>query len=406
MRVQCPHCGAKLNLDEERFADGRRSQVTCWMCTLPVELSSSPIKPGPPTIAVSSSAPHERCRDSRLEGVRNSQTADLALPRDKTIKISIIAGSSQGMEYDLSRPLMTIGRLGGDVAEQAIVDTGEEFGIRRLGGRTKMCIPSREENSVIQRRYVLVHKEIGQMGLVRVRWQCVVVSFALLSVGPACARAQGQTTSPAAGTTRQEQPANPDQQEDQGSKPSLITPLQPRTETEPYTPITARQRLRWLITNTIGPPHLAGGVVTSAFGTALDRPREYGPGWPGFGERFGIRLSGVSTSNIMEASAGALWGEDPRYFRVPEESFGARLRNVTKQTFLARRRNGNFAPAYARFAAIPGNNFLSNAWRPDSEANNHEAVLRTLEGFAGRMSANAFDEFWPDVKTHLFHRSH
>ena len=168
------------------------------------------------------------------------------------------------------------------------------------------------------------------MGLVRVRWQCVVVSFALLSVGPAWARAQGQTTSPAAGTTRQEQPANPDQQEDQGSKPSLITPLQPRTETEPYTPITARQRLRWLITNTIGPPHLAGGVVTSAFGTALDRPREYGPGWPGFGERFGIRLSGVSTSNIMEASAGALWGEDPRYFRVPEESFGARLRNVTR----------------------------------------------------------------------------
>lgn len=228
---------------------------------------------------------------------------------------------------------------------------------------------------------------------------------ALLLVGAACARAQSPASSAGPAAAHQEQPANPDQQqEDQSSKPSLITPLAPKTESEPYRPITARQRLRWLITNTIGPPHLAGGLVTSAFGTALDRPKEYGPGWPGFGERFGIRLSGVSTSNTMEASVGALWGEDPRYFRVPEESFGARLRNVTKQTFLARRRNGNFAPAYARFVAIPGSNFLSNTWRPDSEANNHDAVLRTLEGFAGRMSANAFEEFWPDVTAHLFLR--
>jgi hypothetical protein len=113
MRVQCPRCGAKLRLDEEQFANGRPSQVACWMCTLPVGLGSAPIEPGPPTIAVGLSAPHERCRDSRLEGVLNSETADLALPRDKTIKISVITGSSQGMEYELSRPLMTMGRLGG-----------------------------------------------------------------------------------------------------------------------------------------------------------------------------------------------------------------------------------------------------------------------------------------------------
>jgi hypothetical protein len=239
--------------------------------------------------------------------------------------------------------------------------------------------------------------------LPRARRQFGAALCALLFVGAACARAQSPTSSsdPAA---HQEQPANPGQEGDQSSKPSLITPLLPRIKSEPYRPITARERLSWLITDTIGPTHLSGGLVTSAFGTALDRPREYGPGWPGFGERFGIRLSGVSTSNIMEAGAGVLWGEDPRYFRVPDESFGARLRNVTKQTFLARRRNGNFAAAYARLIAIPGNNFLSNTWRPDSEANNHDAVLRTLEGFAGRMSANAFEEFWPDITTHLFHR--
>ena len=35
------------------------------------------------------------------------------LPRDKTINLSVISGPSQGMKCDLSRPLITIGRLGG-----------------------------------------------------------------------------------------------------------------------------------------------------------------------------------------------------------------------------------------------------------------------------------------------------
>lgn len=110
--------------------------------------------------------------------------------------------------------------------------------------------------------------------------------------------------------------------------------------------------------------------------------------------QFGVRISGVHASRT-----------DPRYFRVPDEHFNARVMNIVKQTFAARRRDGTFAPAYARFMAIPANNFLSNTWRPDSEANNHDAVLRSLEGFAGRMAANAFEEFWPDVRTNVFRRN-
>jgi hypothetical protein len=176
-------------------------------------------------------------------------------------------------------------------------------------------------------------------------------------------------------------------------------------ENAPYEPITGRQRVRWFITNTIGPSHLVGGLFTSAFGTAVDRPKEYGPGWAGFGDRFGMRLTGIVTGNAMEASAGALWGEDPRYFRVPNEPLGFRVKNIIKQTFTARRRNGEFAPAYARFIAVPGNNFLSNEWRVSSEANTRDALWRTGEGFAGRMAANAFQEFWPDVERRLLHRN-
>ncbi|MGH9684754.1 MAG: hypothetical protein ACRD4S_14225 [Candidatus Acidiferrales bacterium] len=171
-----------------------------------------------------------------------------------------------------------------------------------------------------------------------------------------------------------------------------------------YTPITARQRFAWFVNSTVGVRSLVDGVLSSAFETGIDRPKEYGPHWDGFGDRYGMRLTGISTGNAAEATVGALWGEDPRYFRVPDESFGARVRNVVMRTFTAYRRDGHTGPAYARFIAISGNNFLSNTWRVHSEANVHDAVLRIGLGFSGTMASNAFGEFWPDVARRVFHR--
>jgi hypothetical protein len=117
-----------------------------------------------------------------------------------------------------------------------------------------------------------------------------------------------------------------------------------------------------------------------------------------------MRFAGVATSNTMEAGLGAIWGEDPRYFRDQGQPFGHRLGHVAKMTFLARDRQGQLEPAYARYAAITGSNFLSNTWRPESEADASHAGIRIGLGFLGRFSSNAFDEFWPDVRAKLFHR--
>jgi len=115
-------------------------------------------------------------------------------------------------------------------------------------------------------------------------------------------------------------------------------------------------------------------------------------------------MAGSITGNAIEASAGLMLREDPRYFRVPERSFKARLGNVVQLTFAARGGAGSFGPGYARYMAIVGSNFLSNTWRVHSEANAHDALLRSSEGFAGRMAANAFAEFWPDVKKRVFRK--
>jgi len=102
----------------------------------------------------------------------------------------------------------------------------------------------------------------------------------------------------------------------------------------------------------------------------------------------------------MEGGLGAIWGENPYYRHITNQPFKTRLTNVVKQTFLDK----NERPAYARYIAYTGSNFLSNAWRPDSQANAHDASIRVLRVFGSKMAGNAIREFWPDVKQLLFRR--
>jgi len=183
-----------------------------------------------------------------------------------------------------------------------------------------------------------------------------------------------------------------------------FSPVKPQRLEETYSPITPSQRLGWFMTGTVGPAHMAGVAFVSAGGTAVNRPGEYGPHWEGFANRFGMSLAGSATSNAMEGSVGLLLREDPRYFRVPQQAFKARVGNVARLTFLARNESGRSEPAYARYIGIVGSNFLSNTWCLHSEANARDALLRSAEGFAGRMAANAFKEFWPDVKRYVRHK--
>ena len=145
----------------------------------------------------------------------------------------------------------------------------------------------------------------------------------------------------------------------------------------------------------------AGGAAERRLGNS---PKEYGPGWEGFGKRYGMRLSGVSTGNAIEAGLGSIWGEDPRYFRSPDHALGARLKYVIKSTFMAPGRDGRWHVAYARHAGNVGNNFLSNTWRVESENGPDDAAVRCIWGITGKMGGNAFSEFWPDIKRMVFRK--
>src|ERR1700722_15355558 len=127
-------------------------------------------------------------------------------------------------------------------------------------------------------------------------------------------------------------------------------PLDIVVEAAPPAAITPWQRLGWFDQKTFGISNLGGSIPGAALLTILDRPHEAGPHWEGFGERYGVSLSTNAVSNAMEASLGAIWGEDPRYRRDGSGvSFRSRLGHVMEWTVVAPNRDGRLRPAYARF---------------------------------------------------------
>jgi hypothetical protein len=174
--------------------------------------------------------------------------------------------------------------------------------------------------------------------------------------------------------------------------------------TVPNEPITAEQRLAWFANTAVSPANTLGSLASAGLDTLRNSPAEYGPHWAGFGQRYGLRLSERAVEGAFEAGIGALWGEDPRYNRVPERPFGARVGHVFKMTFVTHDRNGHEMPAYARFVAAPATAFASNLWVPDSQHSTGDALNRTATIFANQMIGNALSEFWPDVRRRLFRR--
>ncbi len=162
-------------------------------------------------------------------------------------------------------------------------------------------------------------------------------------------------------------------------------------------PITGQERVRWVFQSTLGPMSLLGASTGAGINTWENVPTSYGPHWEGFAKRTAINVSGSATSNTIEAGLGAAWGEDPRYPRAAEGPFKSRVWNVIRMTYMAKNRDGELRPAYARFVAIPSSNFISNAWRSGDDAGVDRALSRTAYGFLGRLTGNAFKEFWPDL---------
>jgi predicted Zn finger-like uncharacterized protein len=125
MQAACQHCGAKYSLDDKKIAQHAKVQFKCAKCGKTTVLDTRPPAVAEPeavtpetTQAVSPMPSFARTGGggaSAMAGTIVSQYAGLALPENKVISISVIAGPSKGMVHKMSRPRVVLGRSGCDV---------------------------------------------------------------------------------------------------------------------------------------------------------------------------------------------------------------------------------------------------------------------------------------------------
>ena len=169
-------------------------------------------------------------------------------------------------------------------------------------------------------------------------------------------------------------------------------------------PMTARDRIHWIVDGTIGLKSLSVvGPIGTAWQTAWNTPEEWGRTWSGAGKRYMQREADVAISNTIEAGLGALWGERADYIPSHKRGIKPRLGYALKTVFLAHRPDGHLAPAWGRYAGNTVNNLIENAWLPPSATTWQQTTWRSASGFATRALGNVWEEFWPDAKRRFFH---
>lgn len=167
----------------------------------------------------------------------------------------------------------------------------------------------------------------------------------------------------------------------------------------PYTPLTTRQKAKLQLLSTFQPSTLARISFTSGLATLRDSPNE----WPRtietynwrFADRVGQRLVYKSTEFMV---GSVLLNEDPRYFLAEDRGTVAKLKSALKQTWMARRDDGRWAPAWGAFAGAYTAGYVSAQWMPESRQSMDAILIRSSSQIGFRFCNNLLKEFMPSLK--------
>ena len=143
----------------------------------------------------------------------------------------------------------------------------------------------------------------------------------------------------------------------------------------------------------------------AAFDEARNFPKQWGRGINGFGKRVGSQYGQFALGEAIEFGISAFHREDPRYFRMPEATIGKRIRHSLISGVWVRSADGTHNTlAVARLANVYGSWAIATSWNPPEQRSFTKIMTYGSLGLGIKTSTNLFREFWPDIKTRVFHR--
>jgi len=167
---------------------------------------------------------------------------------------------------------------------------------------------------------------------------------------------------------------------------------------QPFSPITAKQKLTIATKDTIdGPSYVLAGLFSGLYQLENQNP-SFGQGLKGYAHRYVCAIADQDIGNYMtEGIFPVLLKEDPRFFRRGTGKFWGRVVRAAGGVVIAKTDKGT--PTF-NFSEFVGNGLtaaIGNAYYPD-EVGFTPTMARMFTAIGTDAFSNVLKEFWPDFK--------
>lgn len=230
-------------------------------------------------------------------------------------------------------------------------------------------------------------------------WFALVVGSSVAALAQEVAGPAADLNTPESSSTESEEAGVPAATVSSPGATDLVSPTS--TSGEPvYTPLTLKQKWLYSVSEIFGPSRLAGYTVHTIVDYAFDRPKQWGRSGDSFAVRAADHFGDAFIRYNLQFAIQAIDHEDPRYFRSGQHGGWNRTKYALVHTFVVRRDDQSWMPAYSLLATTYGMPFIIRQWRPEA-FHTMSGIEAGSVGIGISMGSNIFSEFWPDLKRKL-----
>jgi hypothetical protein len=204
-----------------------------------------------------------------------------------------------------------------------------------------------------------------------------------------------------------------------GIAPTSITEVAPTSATEivptpviqiPPTsvigvaPLDWQGKLKFHAEATYGPWAVMSFAAYAGFLQVINSPKEWGQNSGAYEKRFASTLGWSAIHSTLAFGLDSTLHQDPRYYRSRSMGFWRRSGHALRGTILTRTDAGGETLSTWRIGSAYGAAFLSDLWYPARLDTARQGFVDGSLGLGFGLASNLGAEFWPDIKSKLFHR--
>jgi hypothetical protein len=195
------------------------------------------------------------------------------------------------------------------------------------------------------------------------------------------------------------------QKQEQSQRILGVAPLFGMTSRMNAPALTSGEKFNLFVKSSFDPFVYVAAGLQAGLSQAENEFPGYGQGAAGYGKRYGATLADEVNSNFQSNFVyPVLLKEDPRYFRLGHGSITHRILYSLAQEFWCHKDKGGQGFNWSNVLGGFTSGAMSNIYYPSTDRGVGLTISRSTIALGYGSVGGLVDEFWPDIRDHLFHK--